>query len=114
MPLLKRLSQLSVVVLLFSVLAVSFHYHGNLADHPDCPVCKLAKSISAVKKPASPPLASHLHTAFPDLSVGEQQPPLQIPLPEPAKTTVIPDAEKYRLILATHPVASRASPLSLA
>lgn len=111
MPLLKRLSQLSVAILLFSVLAISFHYHGDLADHPDCPVCKLAKSLSAVKKPALLLLSGHIYKTFQDLSTGEQPAPLLLLLPAFAKSTRVPNSENCCQVLVTHPVASRASPV---
>jgi len=50
-------------VLFFAVVSVSFHHHGDLADHPDCAICAVAQHtgvepfspIPAVVGPAVPP-----------------------------------------------------------
>jgi hypothetical protein len=109
--LLKRLSQLSVVLLFFSVLVISFHYHGDLADHPDCHICKLAKTFSAMKKPAQPLLPSHTSATLHDFSAVEQPAPLQLPLPEYAAGAPVPTNENCRGAVTHRPAASRASPL---
>jgi hypothetical protein len=109
-PLLKRLSQLSVAILLFSVLAISFHYHGTLTDQRYCPLCKLAKSLSAVKTQTPPLLSGHICKTFHDLSAGELPASILLPLPEFARTAPVINTENCRRALMTHPVASRASP----
>jgi hypothetical protein len=109
--LLKRLSQLSVAILLFSVLAISFHYHNDLADQRYCPVCKHAKSLSSAKKPAPLLLSCQIYKTFHDLSTGEQPVPLQLPLAEFAKGTLVPSSENCRQTHITHYIASRASPV---
>jgi hypothetical protein len=35
----KRISLFLSILLLFSTLVVSFHYHADGADHPDCSIC---------------------------------------------------------------------------
>lgn len=111
MTLLKRLSQLSVLVLLFSVLAVSFHYHGDLADHPDCSVCKVAKTLSAAKKPAPPLLPSHAHASFHAPPAGEQMIPVRCSTPTCARRASTPSNEDPSEAVVSRPAASRASPL---
>ena len=108
--LLKRLSLLSVVLLFFSVLVISFHYHGDLADHPDCHICKLAKTFSAVKKPAQPLLPSHTSATLHDFSAVEQRAPLQLPLPEYAAGAPSSTSADRCETGVSRPAASRASP----
>ena len=109
--LLKRLSQLSVAILLFSVVTISFHFHGPLTDQRYCPVCKVAKSFSAVKKPAPLLLAGHICKTFYDISAGELPTTVPLLLPEFAKTAYVPISENCRQTLITHFAASRASPV---
>jgi hypothetical protein len=111
MPLLKRLSQLSIVILLFTVVAISFHHHGDMVDHPDCPVCKLAKACSAVKKPAQSLFSEHICKASHDISAGEQPAPAQLSLPEIVKSEHVANNENCRQTMLSHTVPSRASPL---
>lgn len=35
----KRISLILTTLLFFSVLAGSFHFHADGADHPDCSIC---------------------------------------------------------------------------
>ncbi len=111
MPLLKRLSQLSVFILLLSVLAISFHYHGDLADHPECTVCRLAKSLSAAKKPTQQLLSGHIGASSHDLSAGELPAQIQLPLPACVRRASAPNGKERRETVVSRTAASRASPL---
>ncbi|HYS42730.1 MAG TPA: hypothetical protein VEM32_02010 [Geobacteraceae bacterium] len=110
MPLLKRLAQFSVAFLLFSFLAISFHYHGDLADHPACPICKTAKAFSSLKKPALPVLTGHPSTLFPDLPAGEQQVQFRAAAPSLARDWFVSNDESCRRIFMDNSFPSRASP----
>jgi hypothetical protein len=107
----KCLSQFCIAMLLFSILAISFHHHDDLDDHPDCPVCKLAHSLSAVKKLDSFQVSTRISKSFHDLSAGEQPAPYLLVTPKTARIRHISNTENCRQLLAPHSTASRASPV---
>ncbi len=109
MTLLKRLTQLSIAILLLSVLTVSFHYHGDLADHPECSICKVAKTLSAAKKPPPPLLPSHVISPH-HLSAGVLPTPVQCPIPQSAGSRVVANKKICRDTVPSRPASSRASP----
>jgi hypothetical protein len=63
--LLKYISLFCVGIFFFTFLAISFHYHNDLAAHPACPLCKLISAFASGKKPTVPVLVFQKHSALP-------------------------------------------------
>jgi hypothetical protein len=108
--LLKTLSSFGVAILLLSVLAISFHHHGDLADHPACPLCKTAQALSDTVKPSPPVLPSQICKAFHDLAAGEHPAVSALPATAHPETWPVPEAENCRRFPVPQLAASRASP----
>ncbi len=104
MPITKCISQLSITILLFSVLAVSFHHHSDVADHPDCSICKTAQVLSSTIKPSPPLLPTLASNTFHDLAINEER-----PSPSPLLETAY---VRFYLLLSI-PSAQRPRPLAL-
>ncbi len=43
----RHLSVVIIAVILYSILITSFHHHADLADHPDCAICKFSQDLSS-------------------------------------------------------------------
>ena len=110
MSLLKTLSSFGIAILLLSVLAISFHHHGDLADHPDCPLCKTAQALSATVKPSPPALPRHTCKAFHNVAAGEHPAVSVLPVTAHHKTWPVPETDNCRHFLVPQLAASRASP----
>lgn len=49
----KQLALFFSALFLFSVLVAAYHYHaGEMRDHPNCVICKLAHDIVSTEKPS--------------------------------------------------------------
>ncbi len=110
MSLLKTLSSFGVAILLLSVLAISFHHHGDLADHPACPLCKTAQALSDTVKPAPPTLPSQICKAFQAVAAGAHSAVAVPPVNAHRETWPVPEADNCRHFLVPQLAASRASP----